>query len=128
MILDTTFLIDLLKSDKSAVAKAYELDNASDVVMTTAITVFELWQGVHDAPEKEKQHVLALLESFGLESLDMTSAKDAGTIFDTLRRKGKEIDPEDCMIAGIARIRGEPLLTRNVKHFERIDGLKVTTY
>ena len=34
----------------------------------------------------------------------------------------------DCMIASIALLENEILLTRNTKHFTRISGLKVESY
>jgi predicted nucleic acid-binding protein len=60
--------------------------------------------------------------------LDLESAFLAGDIQKELIRKGEIIDPEDCMIAGIALKSNEPLLTRNLKHFKRIPGLQVETY
>lgn len=38
------------------------------------------------------------------------------------------IDPEDAMIAGIALINDESVLTKNVEHFSRIRDLKIETY
>lgn len=38
------------------------------------------------------------------------------------------IDPEDAMIAGIALINNETVLTKNVEHFSRIRDLKIETY
>lgn len=128
MILDTTFLIDVLKGVPTAAKKAEQLDKINMPALTTSVTVFELWQGVHDASKKEKERVLELLKGYGLYPLDFESAQYAGEIFDTLCRHGLEIDTEDCMIAGIARAHNEPVLTRNVAHFSRISGLRVEKY
>ncbi len=38
------------------------------------------------------------------------------------------IDPEDTLIAGIALINNETVLTKNVEHFSRIRDLKIETY
>jgi len=38
------------------------------------------------------------------------------------------IDLEDAMIAGIARVHGMKLLTRNLKHFQGIEGVNVEPY
>lgn len=38
------------------------------------------------------------------------------------------IDPEDAMIAGIALLSNETILTKNVEHFSRIRNLKIETY
>ena len=54
MILDTTFIIDLLNNDPSAVDKAKYLEKANLPVFTTAVTVFEIWQGTSDIKSKQK--------------------------------------------------------------------------
>ena len=41
---------------------------------------------------------------------------------------GRDIDPEDAMLAGMARVRAEKVLTRNVKHFSGIEGVTVEIY
>ena len=128
MILDTTFMIDMLKGVPAAVEKAYELDKTNAPILTTTITVFELWQGVHDAHQNERERVLELLGAYGLHNLDFESAQKAGEIFDKLCKHGLEIDTEDCMIAGIAITRNEAVLTRNVEHFSRIGGLRIEKY
>lgn len=38
------------------------------------------------------------------------------------------MDPEDAMIAGIARVNGEAVVTRNLRHFKGIKGVAVETY
>ena len=58
----------------------------------------------------------------------MESAKIAGTFFAKLERSGEIIEAEDCMIAGIAKHHGDTILTRNIKHFERIRGVNVEGY
>lgn len=129
MIADTTFLIDLLKNRPEAVRKAVELDIKKESVFTTTITVFELWQGVLDLQSKEaldKIHIL--LDSLGLVSFDLESAKFGGLIHAKLRREGQSIDPEDSMIAGICLKTNQTLLTKNTKHFSRIRELKIESY
>lgn len=129
MILDTTFIIDLMKNKPAALSKAQALEKTSTPLHTTTISVFELWQGLEDLQSKEKkERIEQFLSSVGLLSFDLPSAKIAGLIFSGLERKGETIEAEDCMIAGIAHWRGEPILTRNKKHFERIRGISVETY
>lgn len=52
----------------------------------------------------------------------------AGRISGELITDGMEIDREDCVIAATALIEEEPVATRNVSHFERIDGFDVRSY
>lgn len=46
MLLDTTFLIDLMNGDEGAVAKARELENDLVQQRLSAMTLFELYYGV----------------------------------------------------------------------------------
>lgn len=129
MILDTSFIIDLLKNKTPALIKAHLLEKSSIAVRTTTISVFELWQGVEDIQDDNKRELIEkFLSSVGLLSLDIESAKIAGTMYNELERKGEIIETEDCMIAGIAKYHHDAVLTRNIKHFERIKGIKIETY
>lgn len=129
MILDTSFIIDLMKNNGNALEKAKELERSSLPVRATAISVFELWQGLEDIQnEKKREKIELFLSSMGLLSFDVYSAKKAGTLYAELERKGETIEPEDCMIAGIALFHDETILTRNKKHFEKIKNLKIKSY
>lgn len=129
MILDTTVIIDLMKGEEKISEKIKELQSKNITLFTTSINVFEIWQGVYDMENKERLNKInTLLDSIGIYLFDIPSSKVAGKIHSTLRKDGKIIDPEDSMIAGIAKLNNETLLTRNIKHFERIEDLKVESY
>ena len=129
MILDTTFLLDLLAADPGAVKKSQELDKQNEALFTTAISVFELWQGISDIKDKKKlEKIDILLDNLGLFPLDKESAKLGGKIHSELYSQGLPIQPEDSMIAGICLKHGKKVLTRNVKHFSRIVTLEIETY
>ncbi len=127
MIVDTTFVIDLLRNAENAVAKAEELDEKGELVFATAVTIFELWQGVYIKNKEKLNDMERLIETFGLISLDTESAKRGGEIHSGLISKGNRIDAEDSMIAGIAIKNLQTLLTRD-EHFARIKGLRIETY
>ena len=57
--------------------------------------------------------------------IDLESCIEAGRIASALRGAGEGLDARDALIAGIVRRHGETLVTRNLKHFSRVDGLKV---
>jgi predicted nucleic acid-binding protein len=129
MILDTTFLIDLLDNDPRAVKKSQELDARNNAIFTTTISVFELWQGVSDVKHTKKlEQINTLLDNLGLFVLDKESAKIGGKIHSELCSRGLTIQPEDSMIAGICLKHGKKILTRNIKHFSRIGSLEIETY
>jgi predicted nucleic acid-binding protein len=129
MILDTTYIIDLLDGQPDAVKKSEILDTQNEALFTTAISVFELWQGVSDIKDKKKlEKIHDLLDNLGLFSLDKESAKIGGKIHSELYAKGLPIQPEDSMIAGICIKHGQKIMTKNVKHFSRITTLEIETY
>ncbi|PIN75682.1 hypothetical protein COV18_02435 [Candidatus Woesearchaeota archaeon CG10_big_fil_rev_8_21_14_0_10_37_12] len=128
MILDTTFLIDLLKNKKEAILKARELELTEAHLATTTISVFELWRGLDDLSIEKKEKACNFLDQLTIYPLNLIAAKKGGEIANKLDSKGQEIDPEDCMIAGIALEHTETILTRNTKHFKRIPNLFVESY
>lgn len=129
MILDTTFIIDLLNGDNNSVEKSKEIDDKNIPVFTTSVSVFEMWQGLEDIKSKEKlDKINILLTNIGLLNLDLESAKIGGKIHAELNNQGLQIQPEDSMIAGICIKNNKKIVTRNVKHFNRIKDLEIETY
>jgi predicted nucleic acid-binding protein len=63
-----------------------------------------------------------------LLNLDFEGASEAGLIHSELISKGMHIQTPDSLIAGIAKSRKEILLTRNVNHFSKINGLMLEKY
>lgn len=128
MICDTTFLVDLMRNVPTASRKARELLENKIALYVTAVTVFEIQRGMRRSTEEHKKSVVRVLDGLGLLVLDRESASRAAQIDISLRETGLEIEPEDCMIAGIALEHGDSILTRNVKHFARVPGLRVESY
>lgn len=130
MILDTTFLIDLLRMDKAAHAVAARLEAGPDVPRVPAPAVYELWEGVERSknPPRELFAVRDLLQDYTLVALEPRHAMRAGGVSGTLARRGIVLEDMDCLIAGIALEEREGVLTRNVQDFRRVEGLRVETY
>ncbi len=130
MLLDTAFLIDLMRGEASAIDRLKALENEGISQNVASPTLYELYVGImlSKKPEAEKRKVLEVLTSATILNLDAKSAEMAGRIQGGLIAKGKMLDPEDTMIAGIAITHGETVLTRNVEHLSRIYDLKLETY
>lgn len=131
MLLDTTFLIDVLRGkDQKAFAGLQELERRSEIKGIAPVSIMELWKGAvqSNRPEQEKQKVDELLSSLFLYRFEELEAKKAGEIDAELIKKGEMIQVEDVMIAAVATQHQERLLTRNGKHFKKITGLKVEEY
>lgn len=130
MLADTTFLIDLMVGIEAAVEKAKDIEAKKIPLIVSAPTVFELYVGLQLSKkgEKEKTRILAVLDSLPFLPLDIESSKAGGRIYGDKKRSGSTIDPEDAMVAGIAKVHGEKVLTRNLKHFQGIEGVYVESY
>jgi len=128
MIFDTTVLADLLRNNSDIKEKIKELRNKKVEFSTTTISVFEIWEGTKDTTEKQKIEIEELFESIPIIKFDKDSAKLGGLIQAALRKQGNMIEPQDCMIAGIAIMNNKKVLTRNIKHFSRIQNLQIETY
>jgi tRNA(fMet)-specific endonuclease VapC len=130
LIADTSFIIDIMAKDPAAIRKARGLEEAGLSIIIGAPTVFELFAGValSRKPDEEKSKIITTLSSISQLSLDSTSASAGGLIYGEKVRTGRTIDPEDAMIAGIAKVNAEKILTRNTKHFSDIEGLVMENY
>jgi tRNA(fMet)-specific endonuclease VapC len=119
IVADTDVLIDSLRGGGSRTLVAQHLESGR--LATTAISVFELWQGVQG--KRAAEALETLLDACQLLALDADAARLAGTLRAQLREAGSDIGPTDSLVAGICMSRGATLLTRNRMHFERVPGL-----
>lgn len=130
MLLDTCFLVDLLRDAGAAKKKAEELDDEISVKAVSCITALELWRGALRCTKKEEEmkKIDELLHTVLQYPLGEQEAKKAAEIEVDLLQKGEIIDWEDILIAATALVHNKPLLTRNIKHFSKIQGLQIEKY
>ena len=123
-VADTDVLIDFLSaSERAAEYVRAELQNGN--LATTVITRFELFSGARSA--KAMRAIGELLESIRSLPLDSKAADRAAAVRRTLERKGSTIGMADSLIAGIVLTANGVLLTRNRRHFDRVEGLKLAS-
>lgn len=130
MLLDTSFLIDLMRGDSGAISTARDLE--ADLVQqrVSAMTLFELYYGVakSDQATAERETVASVIESKPIVPADAAVMTKAGRIAGGLAADGEAIDDGDAIIGATAITLDEPVLTRNEADFERVDGVRVETY
>lgn len=128
---DTTFIIDVLRNNSSAVLKSLELDK-EPLVFTTEANVYELVVGISQQKtnkEKALHDMETIINKMTVLPLDHKAAIKAGQISARLCENGKMIDDIDCLTAGILLTNGcSTIVTRNIKHFSRISELKAEAY
>src|SRR3989338_2736843 len=126
--LDTSFLIDLLKGVEKVEILYKDLMLTENRLCIATPSITEIWSGACSAnTPKEKEKILALLQGLEILNLNFDSAKEAGEIEAQLRKKGRIIDTEDCMIAGIAKFNWEKIVTGDI-HFTYIEDIRVLKY
>jgi len=130
MLADTSFIIDVMRGEESAVRKVEELEEKDKAVNITSISFFELYSGLEQSEkaEKEKEKIEDVLAARAVHDFDRTTGEMGGRIDGMLCKKGKMVEPQDSMISGIAIRENEKILTRNVDHFRwisEISSLKI---
>lgn len=99
-------------------------------VAISALSVGELVLGAYlsEAPERELARVEAFLRPIPALPFGRDEAFHWAELEAQLRKQGNRIETEDGMIAATALALGMTLVTGNLKHFERINGLKVVDW
>ena len=121
---DSDVLIDYLNGREPSFATVTRLlrDGA---LRTSMVSRFEIYCGVRNVREREAADRLFL--AMPTLALSDEAAMAAAIVSRILREEGTSLPAPDVFIAGIAIAAGLPLLTRNVRHFNRIRGLVVVT-
>lgn len=129
MLLDTTFLIDLMRGDEDAVEKATELEEDLIQQRLSSMTLFELYYGVarSDQPKEEREKVENILSSKPIHPADTAVMRKAGRLSGELANEGDAVGDGDVIIDATADVVDEPVLTRNVDDFARLHS-DVETY
>lgn len=131
MILDTLFVEDVARQESDALAQADALVQNRIPERISAMTLYELYWGVGyvDTPQQEKDAVDAILDAKEVYQITPDIARKAGRIAGELSSDGQPLnDPGDEIIGATGVVHDEPVLTKNVAHFDRIPGLEVETY
>ncbi|NLV28215.1 MAG: type II toxin-antitoxin system VapC family toxin [Methanomicrobiales archaeon] len=128
--LDTSICIDVLRTaGPESSVELFKTLEESNVGHISSITVAELFAGVHLSKRRNAAEKTEDLLSF-LEIIDFTSeiAREGGKIYAQLTKLGQKIEFNDCLIASTAQYAGyHSIVTRNIDHFARIDGLTAIT-
>jgi predicted nucleic acid-binding protein len=129
MILDSTFVHDVVHENDAAVNRLAELRDDGTPVALSALTVFEIGVGLRGEAAKYRDRFDEKIEDLVLVPVGEAIARRALNIQHDLLDRGERIGARDVLIAGTTVESGDPrVLTRNVGEFERVEGLDVETY
>ncbi len=126
--LDTNAVIHYFKGSGKVVQRLHATPPAE--VAIPSVVVYELEVGILKSanPEARREQLYTLLAFVTLLPLGDGEARTAARIRVDLEAKGFGIGPLDTLIAGIALHHGATLVTRNLREFERVEGLRVVNW
>lgn len=121
--LDTSILIDYLKGEAGIVALVASYAKEGKL-STTAITEYELLKHQDKIKRELSEELLSTMKIY---SLDRDAAKEASSLYQNLKGKGKIVNENDILIAGIAFSNNESIITRDqgFKYLEESNRIKI---
>lgn len=131
VLLDTDILSEVLRPRPAPAVIGRLLQFTSQTLLASEVTRFEMRYGAAlrpDAPSfwrRLQRDVLPLVTWLPVNEAVSTRA---GDIAAAQRLAGRPCGSLDPLIAATALVHGIPLATRNVQHFEQIDGLEVQNW
>jgi predicted nucleic acid-binding protein len=131
MIIDSSFLFDLMSEDPDAFSKGVELADDGEMQWLPTPVVAETYYGVATArSDTTEQEVRNRLLGYPRIDVDEEIARKAGELLAaTDDRVGGNagVGPNDAYIAAMADVLTDAVLTDNVEDFETL-GVPVETY
>ena len=129
MLLDTTFISDLIRETDGAVEKRDELKDSATPIALSALTVFEAGMGLRGVSNDAREQFDRTVGQLDVAPFGEREARRAVAIQTELIDSGERIGSVDVLIAATAAESTDPtVLTRNVDEFERVEGIDVETY
>jgi predicted nucleic acid-binding protein len=125
MLLDTTFLIDLLEElavGKGGPARTFFAAHRTSPFYVSLISLGELAAG-EDEPELARE----FMARFPTLRLHVGAAMEAAAIDRHLQDRGGRLGENDTWLAGIARYNRQPIVSRDLA-FDRVPGLRRRSY
>jgi len=99
-----------------------------DEQFTSSVVIGELYKGAYRSPARER-HLdnikKRILPAVTVLPYDVATAHIYGQIRAQLEEAGQMLADADLQIAATALYHGLDLVTGNLRHFERIDGLRI---
>jgi tRNA(fMet)-specific endonuclease VapC len=124
-LVDTDWVIDHLNNIHATTERLLELQ--PEGVALSVISLAELYEGVYYSrdPVKNETILNIFLSQFPVMEIDQDICQCFGRERGKLRKAGKMLGDFDLMIAATCLCRNLTLLTNNLSHFERIEGLRL---
>jgi len=127
-LLDTDTIVFNLKGN--AAVRENLLFHINDPIKTSAITLMELYYGAYKSQKVTGNlaKIKTIEKSLEIIPVGIESVEIFGMLKSKLEKTGSRLDDFDLIIAACALAHNLTLVTNNEKHFQRIEGLKLTNW
>ncbi len=123
---DTSTLVEVMRARKAVVRQRFvEAVGSPERKVASIVVLHELLSGALAAhqPTREREKIARIMHAVEVVPLEEVDAVSTASVLHRLRRAGRPIGDIDTLIAGQALARGWTVVTGNVRHFGRIEGL-----
>jgi tRNA(fMet)-specific endonuclease VapC len=131
-LIDSSVFIAAERGDLSVRAGLTLLDPTAGDFFISVVTVFELLHGVHRATVAKRAareaYVENALQTFPILVFDEAAARVFASTDAALSAAGNKLAVEDLMIAATALAHGHDVVTRDMRSFPRVPGLRVVPF
>ena len=127
-LLDTDTIVFNLKGN--AAVRKNLLFHINDPIKISATTLMELYYGAYKSQKVTGNlaKIKTIEQSLEIIPVGIESVEIFGMLKSKLEKTGSRLDDFDLIIAACALTHNLTLVTNNEKHFQRIEGLKLTNW
>ena len=127
-LLDTNIIIYYFKGVPTVVERMLAAQ-PSEIVLSS-VSVHEIEYGLEKstAGAERRRQWETFLQNVAIVPFGVEEARVSATIRASLERQGLPIGPYDLLIAATALVSGAVLVTRNLREFERVKGLRTENW
>jgi len=125
-LIDTDILSMFLRGNEKVKLNFEQYTRTYKNINFSIITYYEVLSGLrHRDANKQLDTFLRFASINTILPLTTGSCENSASIYADLRKKGTSVDDIDILIAGIALENNMSIVTNNINHFDRIEGLEV---
>jgi len=119
-----------VQADPNATRTVAALERNGTPLSISTVSLYELFHGLERVQdgEKRRRRIESVLDRKPTREATAAVIKKAGRIDGALADDGRAVGMGETVIAATGLVHEEPVLTRNVDHFDRIDGLDLESY
>ncbi|MEK6952260.1 MAG: type II toxin-antitoxin system VapC family toxin [Nanoarchaeota archaeon] len=129
-LLDSDFIVGIFRNNKEAIQKIKDIEEKDINFYISSLSIHELIEGAYlsSKPKENLEVIRTFINNFFIFDFNLDCAKISGKISSDLTKKGEKIGEIDVLLSSIAMYNNLTLITRNTKHFEKINGLKMISW